>query len=245
MKLSTLILALMAASIAYAKNSNILKNYLNKRELSFDENAFDNISEQCDKELDLLFDCTDYPVPDTYDEVCSFIMSEKCQKMFDNLSEFFPNCKDYPYVMSYVNIAKLTVPINYLTCQKDEAGNPCPISLSLLDSFEKQDNGEPLTFQTEEQLSEIINRTCQSKVCRNATYKTYSKFNENIEKGNQIVENTPEISGHLGFSSYNPKSSENLLRQLNSDECKASNAASIKIGYSLIFILSLLLLSFF
>jgi len=236
MKLSTSIFALVAASAVYANSTNSIVNFLKKREVTFDASQLQDISVECYNEFLEYAECENYPLPQTYDKVCPIVTGEKCQKYYNDPMSFLPSCKEFPAVVETTSVYKSLIPSLKFFCQKDEAGNHCPLSDEFLAS-----NTDTYVPSTLEEMDKILEATCHSKICREVSYEFSNTAGEMIND----IDN---------LSTYTVTGAENGLRglaqmakYLNSDECKAmsSGATSLKISSGLFISLGLLLLSLY
>jgi len=240
MKFSTPVFALVAASAVYANRSEGLINFLKKREVTFDESALQNVSEACGNEMQKYEKlCFLTPSGPNSDEICKQILSDECKNFASNAQSLLPSCIDNPQIMEYINsnMYETNYAIYASTCDKDEAGNLCPLATYMKDAIE---NGKSFKL-TETELKKFMMDTCSSNSCRKSTYDIFKKVSSNLDS----YENLSMTSGSYSFTDkYN---GNNNINYLNSDECKAmaSSGSSLKIGTGLFVSLGLLLLSLY
>jgi len=243
MKLLTFTFILIAVSAVYANYVNSVISTLKKRKNNDDDGDYNfeslnfTINKKCLKEYSKYNNCITDINYANHEKVCPSITSDTCQEFYKDPMSFLPSCMDFPkFVNNFPIYAKCFALSNTFLCQKDENGNLCPLSEISLKSSVFITDFEGNQFNKTREI------TCQSKICREATFNYYSKYEEALSYVDKLVLNITE-------SEYNKsiQKSKNLTDYLNSDECKAMSSAvsTLKFCSGLFISLSLLLLSFY
>ncbi|OUM63254.1 hypothetical protein PIROE2DRAFT_10219 [Piromyces sp. E2] len=228
MKFFTPLLTLVAAGTIYANGITDLLNNLNKR---------DNVETECDTRE--ITDCITSPTVNSQEYLCQKIKSDICQKFYADPFGVLPSCKnDTIFSKLFQPIVVNSTKQQYnLICQKDEAGNICPYGEILLKEYSKVLN--PIS---DKQREELLKSTCQSKYCREATYRAFADYDE---ARRTVKEATPGVI-------YNPKDNiiyigkQEVAKYMDTDECKAmSDASTLKISTGFFISIGLLLLSLY
>eukprot|EP00833_Pecoramyces_ruminatium_P014307 jgi/Orpsp1_1/1188339/evm.model.d7180000063985.1 len=130
-----LILLASTTAISYNVNARVIK-----RQVQLDVNETNiNVTPECQNELSMSSEYIDCYTPtltkDNYKELCSTLMSEKCQKFYNNPMSYLPNCSTSLQIVELLSDAmmKTTISSVKLICQTDESGNLCPMAESLLE----------------------------------------------------------------------------------------------------------------
>jgi len=218
MKFITPLLTLVAASTIYAKKViNLL----------------------CDNEVREIDECFQNPTINTLEVVCKIYKSEKCQKFFTDPFSVIPNCKNdelYSVMLQPLITNNLNRQYN-LACLKDEVGNPCPYGEILLKEYSHVLN--PLT---DGQKQEAKKNTCQSNICREATYKAFFDY----EAAKKVIDGIMEADDVPQDNSINVGKQE-VAKYMDTEECKAmsSDASILRIGAGVFISVGLLLLSLY
>jgi len=230
MKFFTPVFALFAASAVCANRSEGLINFLQKRDATMDESAFQNVSEACINEIKQYKPCLKSPSGKNFDKICQQIKSDECKNFASNPQSLLPSCKDYPQVLEYFSpdLLEENYSVYIFSCTKDEAGNQCPFGNAVANR--KNDF-------TGSEAEKTMKDTCSSKICREATYEIFKNITD------KIYNDSKNLSA---VSLIDLADTEELLDFLDSDECKAmSGSSTFKIGTGIFVSLGLLLLSLY
>ncbi|ORX76549.1 hypothetical protein BCR32DRAFT_284045 [Anaeromyces robustus] len=209
MKFITPIITLVAASVTYANNT-----FLNKR--AYIDEMYVNISNDCKKELTKYNkNCIVVSSQQSLNDYCTVINSGDCKQFFTNSESVLPSCQGYNTIKNLYSpsVLKGEYLMRQLICTKDENGNSCPFSTILLKAF----NGSVFTQSNN---NEALSATCESAICREATYNALKGIIESTDaytnlSGDQSQKNSNEYNNYKSKSEF-----------LNSAECKAKIKSS-------------------
>jgi len=225
------ITVLLATLSTITANRLIISSLLNKRDTSDTlYTDLEGIDEKCIQDYSQYAICFSDFIRDNYEEKCSETTQIKCNKFFKNPLSFLPNCSNTPEIEEYINpeILPFASSLYNLSCQKDEAGNICPVS-----ELGMEINDNPYGSLSPQANSRFLDDICKSKSCKEATIDAYSKLLE--------LQDKPDIINEL--ESYSAEANKKILQYLNSNECKAmTNGVEPHFKNILLIPLSLLLL---
>ncbi|ORX71749.1 hypothetical protein BCR32DRAFT_305342 [Anaeromyces robustus] len=230
MKLIILLLILTISISTYANTVNFLK--LLKRDVSYDEEEFLNsLGEECRTDYensDYYNKCIPEITLENYKTSCSDVVSEKCQKFYDDPLKFFPKCKDISVFKEFHHpvIMKTIQQTNDVYCQTNEEGKLCPYSLSLM---------------TESNGLKALEDQCKSKKCTESLLKIFKDID--IDQYT-VYESASYTTGSYTYNDINIVNE--YISILESNTCKAehvtSDAINMKSNNILLTLLLLLLL---
>jgi len=142
------------------------------------ENIFkrDNITvkPECQKELDSTeeFICLGTQLNfDNYKTICPSILSEKCQKFYENPLSYFPICKDEELFQGIKTKEGIDMVrrIREVNCSTDGDGNLCPAA--------------EITLKEGSINEEIVMNSCKSKKCYTALYNLLEETTKTQKTG--------------------------------------------------------------
>jgi len=228
MKFITPILFVFASTVC-ANSFNDLFDILEKR---------DFLGLNCNNEILTIKDCFVYPTINTYEQLCPIVESEKCQQLYTDPFKLIPSCQDVPIISTFFQSSLLDDLRHHLnlSCQKDEAGILCPFSEIMLNKISKILN--PITV---EQYNKAKESTCQSQICREATFNAYSHITTTTKafENLSLPFNIPEFDDVV-------IDKQELANYLDSEECKdMSGASTLNIGFGILISLALLIFSLY
>ena len=237
MKLNIQLLSLPVL-VASSVVPNIIPAKHNTSDIFTFSDKRDFLGVKCNEEIKEIKDCFTYPNIDNYEQLCPTLESEKCKQLFNEPFQLVPNCQDVPFISKFFQSSYLEN-IKYrfeLSCKKDEAGNICPFSEIELNKFSKNK-----TVLTVEQYNTAKQNTCQSQICREATYNYYAfagNFTKNFDKATQLF-TLPEYDSVV-------IDKKELADYLDSEECKLeSGTSTLNISTAFFISIGLLLLSLY
>jgi hypothetical protein len=160
-------------------NANKLYNLLNKREMTVYNDAADTLNLEdpysvdknnaCFQEFSSYSDCLDFPTVENYKNNCTELTTGHCEKFFTDTKGALPSCDLDKQDDSLLNIIKSVKSVINITCLNDENGKICSIS----ERFLYELNEEFPLAMTEQETYNLFNATCESEVCRKASYDAY------------------------------------------------------------------------
>jgi len=248
MKFNTGLLTLIATTSTYANTFS--KLYARSAA------AIDTVSSiECQNSInDLKKDCvTEDLNMANYDKICEQYKNPKCQDLYEGVDNL-PGCKDIGEVKNlYQKLLSSYGASLKLFCTKDENGNICPLSKTLLEEQETQTNieGEVDKEAMNVLNDEVLKNTCKSEICINST-KDYL----NHVRNNNLLSDLIDKLG--GFDDGNKTEVEEINKQidkgfqdtldlLDAQNCTSliqyksgANSVSIKLSTTLLAIAGLL-----
>ncbi|ORX41397.1 hypothetical protein BCR36DRAFT_311557 [Piromyces finnis] len=222
---------LIISIISKVNSINILDLY--KRNVEFDEEVYNNLSEECieeDQHSDISSNCLPYITLNNYKEKCQSIKSEKCQNFYNdpNPSKYYPICNQFPQYNEFLqpNTLKALTQTYDIKCLTDENNELCPFSIYSIVKGDK---------------SNVLIDNCKSKKCTDSLIKFYKSINiDNLI----AYENLTLTSGEYSYEELT--SFNSFVSILESDECRnlqiTNNATNIKNNNNILLFLFLLLI---
>ena len=177
MKLSTVLLPLMAATTTLSELSDVFSVVSNNLSEVSDNlsDLSDNLIEigKCKSKIDGYQEClissiNFYSIDTNIDNICAAFATEKCQSFFSTGVASLPECQNVSkkILTPYQILSETVFTILNLSCSKDENNNYCPLAGK---------NVINNNTMSSDELMNSLKETCKSKKCYNVAANSFIK----------------------------------------------------------------------